>query len=135
MIEYWLLFSSAFISSTLLPGGSEVLFIYYIKQDITLKWSFFLVVTVGNSLGSIVTYFLGYYLRFGQKELPLKHPKIYSFCKKWGETALLLSWLPVVGDVICLLSGWLRLPKMTSFICIIIGKICRYFLLMTWFLA
>lgn len=134
MSDYWLLFSSAFISSTLFPGGSEVLFVYYLKQQISLKWGFFLAATIGNSLGAIVTYLLGYYIHFGQEKSALKFPKTLVFCKKWGNVALLLSWLPVIGDVICLFAGWLKLPKTSAFICIVIGKSLRYLFLLYLFI-
>jgi len=129
MNDYWLLFSSGFISATLFPGGSEVLFAYYLKQQFTLKWGFFLAVTIGNSLGAVVTYLLGYYIHFGQEKAAIKFPKTLIFCKKWGNIALLLSWLPIIGDVICLFAGWLKLPKITAFINIIIGKSLRYLFL------
>ena len=74
MNDYWLLFSSAFISSTLFPGGSEVLFVYYLKQQFSLKWGFLLVAIIGNSLGSIVTYLLGFYIHFGQEKAAVKYP-------------------------------------------------------------
>ena len=130
MIDYWLLFSSAFISSTLFPGGSEVLFVYYLKQQLSLKWGFLFVAIMGNSLGSIVTYLLGSYIHFGQEKAAEKYPKTLLFCKKWGNIALLLSWLPVIGDVICLFAGWLKLPKTAAFINIIIGKSVRYLFLL-----
>lgn len=134
MSDYWLLFSSGFISATLFPGGSEVLFVYYLDQNFSSKWLFLLAVTAGNSLGAIVTYLLGYYVQFGQKKSKEKYPKTFCFCQKWGNLALLLSWLPIVGDVICLFAGWLRLPKANAFFCIIIGKSCRYLFLMLFFL-
>lgn len=133
MNEYWLLFSSGFISATLFPGGSEVLFLYYLKQQEALKWGFFFVVTLGNSLGGIVTYMMGSYIQFGQQKAAVKYPKTLIFCKKWGNVALLLSWLPIIGDVICLFSGWLKLPKRVAFISIVIGKSVRYLFLMAVF--
>ncbi len=134
MNDYWLLFSSGFISSTLFPGGSEVLFIYYLQQQLSLKWEYFFAVTVGNSLGAVVTYLLGYYINFGQEKAALKYPKTLLFCQKWGNVALLLSWLPIVGDVICLFAGWLKLSRGRAFINIAIGKSLRYLFLMFLFL-
>ena len=43
---------------------------------------------------------------------------------------LLLSWLPIVGDLLCGLAGWLRLPILQSTICILIGKFARYIVLL-----
>jgi len=134
MNDYWLLFSSGFVSATLFPGGSEVLYVYYLTQDASLKWMLFLAVTAGNSLGGIVTYLLGYYIQYGQEKASIKYPKTLVFCKKWGYVALIFSWLPIVGDVICLFAGWLKLPKIQSFISIIVGKGCRYLFLMMFFM-
>ena len=134
MNDYWLLFSSGFISSTLFPGGSEVLFIYYLQQQLSLKWEYFCAVTLGNSLGAVVTYLLGYYINFGQEKAALKYPKTLLFCQKWGNIALLLSWLPIVGDAICLFAGWLKLSRGRAFINIAIGKSLRYLFLMFLFL-
>lgn len=133
MNEYWLLFSSGFISATLFPGASEVLFAYYLKQEFVWKWGLFLAVTLGNSLGGIVTYFMGRFVKFGQHKAAAKYPKTFIFCKKWGAYALLLSWLPIIGDVICLFSGWLMLPKRIAFISIITGKSLRYLFILAFF--
>lgn len=135
MLDYWLLFSSGFISSTLLPGGSELLWLYYLNQgEINLVWGL-LAISVGNTLGSIVTFMMGFYFRFGQQKTAQKYPKVLRFCQRWGHYSLLLAWLPVVGDVICLLAGWLKLPKRASFIAIFIGKSARYLLLMLLFFS
>lgn len=133
MNDYWLLFSSGFISSTLFPGGSEVLFVYYLSQAISLKWGFFFAVTIGNFLGSVTTYFLGYYIAYGQQKAAIKYPKTLIFCQKWGHLALLLSWLPIIGDVICLFAGWLKLPKTMAFFNILVGKTLRYLFILVFF--
>lgn len=131
MNDYWLLFSSGFISATLFPGGSEVLFVYYLQQNMDDKWGLFLAVTLGNSLGGIVTYLMGFYINWGQQKTADKYPKTLMFCKKWGNVALLLSWLPLLGDVICLFAGWLKLPKISAFIYIVMGKSFRYLFLIS----
>lgn len=133
MIDYWLLFISGFISSTLLPGGSEALFVYYLKQGEHTHWLYLLVVTAGNTLGSMLTYLMGYYFHYGQHKTAIKYPKTYSFCQRWGNASLLLSWLPIVGDVICLLAGWLRLPIYSAFFTILLAKLLRYACLMYFF--
>jgi len=134
MYEHWLLLSSGFISATLLPGGSEALFLYYLSEDLTRKWSFFAAVTLGNSLGGFITYLLGYYCRYGQQKAAANYPRILVFCQRWGHIALLLSWLPIIGDVICLFVGWLRLPKANALLYIIAGKSLRYLVLLFFFI-
>jgi len=130
MQEYWLLFISGFVSSTLFPGGSEVLFVYYLKQAALSDWWLFSVVTIGNTFGAITTFLLGYYIRWGQTKAALKYPYLLIFCKRWGNWALLLSWLPIIGDVLCLFAGWLKLSKTTAFLFMLIGKSARYFIIM-----
>ena len=39
---------------------------------------------------------------------------------------LLLSWLPAVGDPLCALAGWLRLPFWPSVLYMAVGKFLRY---------
>lgn len=130
MFDYWLLFSSGFISSTLLPGGSELLFIYYLQQPhIDIYWALF-AVTIGNSLGSVVTFLMGYYFHYGQQQTAQKYPAVLDFCQRWGHFSLLLAWMPVIGELICLLAGWLRLPQKRAFTLIFIGKLLRYLVLM-----
>ena len=115
MIDYWLLFSSAFISSTLFPGGSEVLFVYYLKQQFSLKWGFLLVAIMGNSLGSIVTYLLGSYIHFGQEKAAEKYPKTLLFLII-APIKLLLDGFQIKGEAFFLPKTWISLTSVMSFL-------------------
>lgn len=123
------LFLSSFISSTLLPGGSEVLLSYLIVEAV---YPFVLIVSVasvGNTLGGVVTFYMGWLLakRFPFKALEKKRSlQVKGYLTKYGPVCLLLSWLPVVGDPLCFVAGWLRLPPPLSFFLILLGKILRY---------
>lgn len=128
--ELYTLFISGFISSTLLPGGSELLLIYYVKNNPESAWLYFFVVTAGNSLGAVVTYFMGYYFYWGREKAQSKHQKAYRFCKKYGVYSLLLSWLPLVGDLLPLVAGWLKLSIIKSTAFIVTGKALRYVLIL-----
>lgn len=134
MEEYGLLglFISSFISSTLLPGGSEVLLSYLVVEAI---YPFVLVITVasvGNTLGGIVTFYMGWLLA---RKLPLKplenqrYQQVKGYLITYGPICLLLSWLPVVGDPLCFVAGWLKLPQYLSFFFILLGKTLRYLLI------
>ena len=131
LVELLTLFFSAFISSTLLPGGSELLLIYYIKSNPESCWLYFLAATAGNSLGALVTYFMGYYFYWGREKAKSKHQKAYLFCQKYGVYSLILSWLPIVGDLLPLVAGWLKLSIVKSIIYIVTGKTLRYALIVT----
>jgi membrane protein YqaA with SNARE-associated domain len=45
---------------------------------------------------------------------------------RFGAPVLLLAWLPVVGDPLCAVAGWLRLPFWQCAIYMAIGKLGRY---------
>ena len=127
--ELLALFLSGFISSTLLPGGSELLLIYYVNNNPETSWIYLIVVTLGNILGSIFTYFMGYYFYWGRESAQAKHQKAICFCQKYGVYTLLLSWLPIVGDLLPLVAGWLKLSIIKSVIYITTGKALRYSLI------
>ncbi len=124
--ELLTLFTSSFVSATLFPGGSELLLIYYLKNNPADLWLYFSVVTLGNSLGALLTYFMGYYFYWGRKKAKSKHQKAWLFCQRYGVSALLLSWLPIVGDLLPLAAGWLKLPVSRSALLIVMGKALRY---------
>ena len=133
----WLLFLSSFTSATILPGSSEVMLTAMIVENSWDKWQLLLFATTGNVLGSIVTFYMGYMV-YTKKPLDMtanKHyPRVYEVIQKWGWCSLLLSWLPVVGDIFCLLAGWLRVPSLPAILAIFIGKLVRYSVLI-WFVT
>ncbi|VAX08065.1 Putative membrane protein [hydrothermal vent metagenome] len=130
MTDYplWELFFSALVSSTLLPGGSEALLAYQASNQISHPLALLMAATIGNSLGGMLTWLLGRWLawRFPARELEQKHHTAMRRLKHWGTPALLFSWLPVVGDPLCLAAGWLRTNWLQSLIFISVGKALRY---------
>ncbi len=124
----WLLFSSGFLSATLLPGASEASLLATLNLNSFPVWVVVAVATLGNTLGGITNYGLG--LLLPNKTSSQKHGlKAIQWIKKYGYWSLLLSWLPVIGDPLCLAAGWLRIKFWPSLILIAIGKAMRYFLL------
>ncbi len=124
----WELFISALISSTLLPGGSEALLLYHAAHGITPPVTLLLVSTAGNSLGGMLSWGMGRWWawRFPARELERKHRNAIQRLQRWGTPALLLSWLPLVGDPLCLAAGWLKTDWRTSLLFILVGKALRY---------
>jgi len=107
----WTLFGSALLSSTLFPGGSEALLIYRLNQG-TDPFLSVATATAGNVLGSLITYAMG---RFGRQAVRRRSEKAERHvvrAERWftrfGRPSLLLAWLPVVGDPLCLVAGVLR---------------------------
>lgn len=88
-----------------------------------------LIATAGNTLGALTTWGLG---MLAAKKYPLetvlseKRQRAVNAVKKWGYSALLFSWLPVVGDGFCFAGGWLRMPLIVSTLAILVGKALRY---------
>ncbi|MDX8406353.1 MAG: YqaA family protein [Mariprofundus sp.] len=126
----WPLFFSALISSTLFPGGSEALLLYRLNEGGTVI-TLLLVATIGNVLGSLITYGMG---RLGNEALHKKWLRISEAqserAERWfaayGKPALLLAWLPIVGDPLCLAAGLLRCGLLPFLLLVSIGKLLRY---------
>ena len=128
--EYGLssLFVAAFISATLVPIGSEPALFGLLKLNPDIFWSAVLVATAGNTLGGMVDWWMGYEAhhvvdKYGKSK---HHMKALDFLQRLGPKACLLAWLPVVGDPLCAVAGWLRLPFWPCLLYMAIGKFARY---------
>ena len=127
---YWSLFVSALLSATLQPGSSEVLLIYKLGQgDDPLL--LLLSATSGNLLGSLVTYLMGiggnaliHKRWLGINELSLARAE--RWFQRFGIYSLLLAWLPVIGDPLCLLAGLMKVRVMPFILLVGFGKALRY---------
>ncbi|EPT7065076.1 YqaA family protein [Cronobacter turicensis] len=131
------LFTSSFLSATLLPGSSEAVLVALLVSVKTAPWLLVLTATIGNSLGGLTNVILG--RLFPLRESSRWQDRAQGWLQRFGAPALLLSWLPLVGDLLCLLAGWLRLPwgPVIFFLCL--GKALRYIIIaaatlqgMTW---
>lgn len=129
---YFILFSTAFISATLFPLGSEALLIYDITQGHNIYLLLFFA-TFGNSLGSVVNYFLGLkgeeYL-INKKLLNEKYIiKAKTYFDKYGAWSILFSWLPIIGDPITFVAGVLKYDFKKFLILVVVAKFSRYLFL------
>jgi len=118
------LFASSFLSATLLPGNSEVLLVALLLSGVSQPWLLVLIATMGNSLGGLTNVILGRF--FPLRKTSRWQEKATGFLNRYGAAALLLSWMPVIGDLLCLLAGWMRisLGPVIFFLCL--GKALRY---------
>ncbi len=121
-------FLVAFVSATLLPMGSEPFVFGLVKLNPDLFWGAILVATAGNTLGGALTWAMGYgaeraYERIKHKPMELR---ALRWAERFGAKACLLAWLPVVGDPLCAVAGWLRLPFWPCVFYMAIGKFARY---------
>lgn len=118
------LFTSSFLSATLLPGGSEALLVGLLLTGSGSVWTLILIATIGNSLGGMTNVILGRF--FPKRSESRWHGKAKDWLTRFGAATLLLSWMPLIGDLLCLLAGWLRLSigPVLFFLCL--GKALRY---------
>ena len=123
-VSLWALFASAFVSSTILPGNSELVLVAVLKAGGTAPAAAVVVATIGNTLGGLTTYGIG-------RLLPSRIPegRAIERVRRYGVAALLLSWMPVVGDALCAAAGWLRLNWIGCTLAMAAGKAARYALL------
>ena len=119
----WSLFISSFLAATLLPGGSEAALFGVLKGYPETLWAALLVATIGNTLGGMFSFGMGWLLPQTQQ---LKH---VEKLRRYGTSALLLAWVPLLGDTLCLAAGWLRLNPWQAALFMAIGKFARYWVI------
>jgi membrane protein YqaA with SNARE-associated domain len=118
------IFIVSFISATLLPMGSEPAVFAVVKANEAMFWPAILVGTLGNTLGGAFDYLIGHRAKttFAKE----RKTRWFVWLERYGPKAMLMSWLPGIGDPLCTLAGWLHLPFWPSVIYMAIGKFARY---------
>jgi membrane protein YqaA with SNARE-associated domain len=122
-------FVVAMISATLVPVGSEFAVFGLVKLDPGLFWPAVLVASAGNTIGGAISWWMGYGAERAYEKVRHRPPaelKALVWLERFGAKACLLSWLPVVGDPLCAVAGWLRLPFWPCVLYMAIGKFVRY---------
>lgn len=128
------LFVSALMAATIFPGASELLFTQQLLQRPEAWLWLWLAVTAGNALGGVITFYMGVGIaRLGEhwhwaQRLGMQTPKPELMVKvqQYGSWSLLLTWLPVIGDGLCLAAGILGWSRWRSLLLIALGKAARY---------
>ena len=122
-------FVVALVSATLVPMGSEPAVFGLVKLDPTLFWPAILVATLGNTCGAALSWWMGYGAERAYERLARRKPaeaRALAWLERFGPKACLLSWLPVVGDPLCAVAGWLRMPFWACVAYMAVGKFARY---------
>ena len=128
--EYGLVtvFVVCLISATLVPVGSEFAVVGLVKLNPELFWPAIVVATLGNTIGGAISWWTGYGAELLYEHA--KHQRLHTRALRWlerlGPKACLLSWLPVVGDPLCAVAGWLKLAFWPCVGYMAIGKFFRY---------
>ncbi|RZT94969.1 membrane protein YqaA with SNARE-associated domain [Rivibacter subsaxonicus] len=121
-------FIVALVSATLLPMGSEPVVFGLIKLNPELFWPAILVATAGNTVGGAISWWMGYGAERAVEAIrhkPVEH-RVLGWLERFGPKACLMSWLPVVGDPLCAVAGWLKLSFWPCLFYMAIGKFFRY---------
>lgn len=124
------LFIGTFLAATLIPFPSELTVIaaYEVGLPVT---QVLIVATVGNLLGGLTNYFIGYYSHSDKliKRFRLNQTKIDNWEQrlgKWGIYLGLISWVPIVGDPMVAVLGFFRVKFIPLALMMLIGKFGRY---------
>lgn len=130
-MTYLALFASAFLAATILPAQSEALLLALILDDPSAVGWLILVATVGNTLGSVLNWWLGRYVHHFQDRrwFPVSKESLHyaeQRFRKYGLWSLLLSWVPIIGDPLTVIAGILRVPFRTFLLLVGIAKGARY---------
>ena len=128
---YGSLFISSFLSSTILPGHSEITLTTLILLE---KYSQFLLIffaSFGNILGSVINWYLGFYItKFVNKSwFPFKKKQLDKaslWYLKYGKWSLFFSWVPIIGDPLTIVAGIFRVPLVIFITIVSISKVLRY---------
>ena len=138
-------FIVSLLAATILPLGSEPVLLGYLSAAPEMFWAAIGVATLGNTLGGLVSYGMGagahsVFGRWRQRQRDFSPPatpptlsperaRVERWVQRFGAPVLLLAWLPVVGDPLCAVAGWLRLPFWPCAVYMAIGKFGRYLML------
>ncbi len=140
------------VAATLLPLGSEPILFAYVRAEPDMWWPAVAAATAGNTLGGVITYAMGRGARTGYERWQARsadattphaatppaastagmpergrwHGHAERVLQRWGPPAMLLAWLPIVGDPLCAVAGWLRFRFWPSLVFMAIGKGLRY---------
>jgi len=128
-MAYLIMFITAFSSATLIPMGSEAVLLYNLSQNYDFVLMFSLAV-IGNTLGAFVNYYLGYkgeeYLKrkkYLKEQTIIKHKHTFN---KYGAFALLLAWVPILGDGLTFVAGMLKYSLIKFSVYVFLSKLFRY---------
>ncbi len=128
------LFLGSLLASTLLPGGSEAMLLFAVEYSQQSPWQLWLVATLGNTLGGLSSWLIGWWLarRLPQQGLrkPHKIDRALARVSCYGSPVLLLSWLPVIGDPLCVAAGWSGVKLLPAALFIGCGKGLRFAVLL-----
>ena len=128
--DLWGLFGSAFVSATLFPGGSEVVCVWLLREGAHSPSLLLAIAAAGNSLGGMSSWLVGRLLPRDRLLADDKRRRAVERVSRHGAPVLLLAWVPIIGDPLCVAAGWLRVHWAAALAFITVGKTARYAVLL-----
>jgi membrane protein YqaA with SNARE-associated domain len=127
---YGTLFVVSFLASTLLPLGSEWLLVMMLVGGYD-PVSTVAVATAGNYCGAVTSYLIGMYggrwlIETVLRVSPEQQVRARGHYRRYGVFSLLFSWLPIVGDPLCMAGGMLKINFGLFTLLVASGKLVRY---------
>ena len=118
-LSLWTLFLSSFLAATLLPGGSEAVLFGVLKLNPHQYWPALTVATLGNTMGGMSSYLVGRIVPTRK----IENLRSVQRVRRYGSPILLLSWVPIIGDPLCVAAGLLRINPWLSILFMATGKL------------
>ncbi len=127
------LFIASFLSATILPLSSVVVMIALLVNGFSPTMTV-VIASVGNVLGAVVNYALGFWLSANviKKWLKMSEDDFVHAeqrFQKYGLASLCLAWVPIIGDPLTVVAGMLRVNLVWFFVLVTFGKLLRYVVL------
>ena len=129
-LGYWGMFFSSILAATILPFGSEAVFIGLQFSEFNIYY-LIIIAGIGNTIGGMITYYIG---RLGKWEWLEKWFKIsrgsleerMKSIQKYGWIYAFFTWLPGIGDPLAAAIGFTKTPPITTCFWMFIGKTSRF---------
>jgi len=129
-LGYFGLFFAAFLAATILPLSSEIVLTALLLSGLS-PIALVAIATIGNVLGSLANYVLGYWaslevikkwLKISEEEFVRAEQRFV----KYGVFSLCFAWVPIIGDPLTFIAGVLRIRLWLFVIFVAVGKLMRY---------
>ncbi len=124
------LFIGSFLAATIFPFSSDILLVGMLAAGGEPATTV-LVATIGNWLGGVTSYWVGWLgrLEWLEKWFGVKHSTIERHrakVERWGPLLALMTWLPFVGDIFAIVLGFYKARFVESAVWMLVGKCARF---------
>lgn len=132
-LGYLGLFIGTFLSGTVFPLSSDILFVGILGIEGNSPWICLIVATTGNWLGGMMSYGFGWLGRWDWLErwFKIKKEKLAkqkAVIDKYGVWIALAPWIPFVGTLSLIALGFYKVKPKTTTLFVLIGCFARFLL-------